>query len=175
MIERTDVYRIGQITKAHGLKGEVVFAFDDDVFDRTESEYLICDVDGILVPFFMEEYRFRSDSSVLVKFEDIDTVEQTTQILGSDVYFERSHSETRDDIGDGDEEVSLFYFVGFRIVVNGKNIGAIAAVDDSTQNWLFVLDNGTLIPANGDFIIDIDNDERTMTMDLPDGLLELNN
>ena len=61
MIRRDEVYKIGRIVKPHGLKGEVSFSFSDDIFDRTDSEYLICDMDGILVPFFMEEYRFRSD------------------------------------------------------------------------------------------------------------------
>ena len=53
MIKREDVYNIGKITKSHALKGEVVFNFSDDIFDRTESEYLICEIDGILVPFYM--------------------------------------------------------------------------------------------------------------------------
>lgn len=177
MIERNDVYRIGKIKKAHGLKGEVVFVFDDDIFDRVDCEYLICDVDGILVPFFIEEYRFRSDSSALVKFDDIDSVEQTSQILGCDVYFERKYVENNDDLSieeDDGEEFSLYYFVGFDIIADTKTIGKIESVDDSTQNWLFVLDNGTFIPANGDFITDINQEKRTITMDLPDGLLDLN-
>ena len=55
MIKQEEVYKIGRIGKPHGINGEVHFLFDDDVFDRVESEYLILDIDGILVPFFMEE------------------------------------------------------------------------------------------------------------------------
>lgn len=175
MINYEDVYKIGRITKTHGLKGEVVFEFDDDIFDRTDSDYLICEVDGILVPFFIEEYRFRSDSSALMKFEDIDSPEKACQILNSDVYFERRFTVSSDEeeAGDG-EDFSLYYFVGFSIISEGKIVGTIEAVDDSTQNWLFILDNGTYIPANGDFILDIDQQNHTITMDLPKGLLELN-
>ena len=43
-----------------------LFHFSDDVFDRTESEYLILEVDGILVPFFMEEYRFQYLSQAIM-------------------------------------------------------------------------------------------------------------
>ena len=57
MIRQEDVYKIGQITKVHGLKGEVVFNFVDDIFDRVDCDYLICELDDILVPFFIEEYR----------------------------------------------------------------------------------------------------------------------
>ena len=75
MIRKEDCYKIGKITKAHGLKGEVNFMFTDDIWDRTESPYIICEVNGILVPFYMEEYRFRSDSTALVKFEHLDSAD----------------------------------------------------------------------------------------------------
>ena len=72
MIRQEEVYRIGRLGKAHGVKGEVSLQFDDDIFDRADCDYLVLDVDGILVPFFIEEYRFRSDTVALVKFEDVD-------------------------------------------------------------------------------------------------------
>ena len=89
MIKKEDTYPIGRITKAHGLKGEVVFNFEDDIFDRVECPYLICEVEGILVPFFMEEYRFKTDSSALVKFEDINSAEQALM----DTAFFGSHTD----------------------------------------------------------------------------------
>ena len=96
MIKKEDTYPIGRITKTHGLKGEVVFNFEDDIFDRVECPYLICEVDGILVPFFMEEYRFKTDASALVKFEDIDSADQAQQLIGSEVYFENKFVEEGD-------------------------------------------------------------------------------
>ena len=61
MIKNDDVFRIGKIGKAHELKGELQMQVDDDVFDRVEADYVVLQIDGILVPFFIEEYRFRSD------------------------------------------------------------------------------------------------------------------
>ena len=90
MIRKEDCYRIGRIGKTHGVKGEVTFQVTDDVFDRADADYLILEVDGILVPFFMEEYRFRSDSVVLVKFCDIDTQERAAELTNCDVWFTRS-------------------------------------------------------------------------------------
>ena len=66
MISEQDVYKIGQIGRTHGIKGEVTFNFTDDVWDRAESEYLFLRVEGILVPFFLEEYRFRSSSITIL-------------------------------------------------------------------------------------------------------------
>ncbi len=168
MINREDVYRIGKITKAHGLKGEVVFSFDDDIFDRNDAEYLICEIDGILVPFFIEEYRFRSDSSALMKFEDIDSIEQTEQLLGSEVYYERDENESDENM------VSLYFFVGFTIQDGDNVVGKIASINDATDNWLFVTEDDVLIPANEDFIADIDYEKKIIIMDLPSGLLDLN-
>ena len=47
MIKREEVYKIGRLGKAHGIRGEVSFLFDDDVFDRVDADYLILDIDGI--------------------------------------------------------------------------------------------------------------------------------
>ena len=169
MIKKEDVYKIGRIGKAHGVKGEVTFNFNDDVFDRVDSEYLILEVDGILVPFFMEEYRFRSDSTALVKFEDIDTQDRARELTNCDVYFPRELSDN------DEEEISWSFLVGFSIVdaQSGKNVGTIASIDDNTMNILFELEDGTLIPASEELITDIDKDNKTITIALPEGILEL--
>ena len=168
MIKKEEVYKIGRIGKAHGVKGEVSFNFDDDVFDRVDAEYLILEVDGILVPFFMEEYRFRSDSTALVKFEDIDTQDRARELTNCDVYFPR-------DMADEDEEELTYSFlVGFDIIddQSGKNIGTIASIDDNTMNILFELEDGMLIPASEELITDIDKDNKTITLALPEGILD---
>jgi 16S rRNA processing protein RimM len=169
MIKKEDVYKIGRIGKAHGVKGEVSFNFDDDIFDRVDAEYLILEVDGILVPFFMEEYRFRSDNTALVKFEDIDKQDRARELTNCDVYFPR-------DLADNDEEELTYTFlVGFDIIddQSGKNVGTIASIDDNTMNILFELEDGTLIPASEELITDIDKDNKTITIALPEGILEL--
>ncbi|BDW79747.1 hypothetical protein BFINE_55420 [Bacteroides finegoldii DSM 17565] len=69
MIKKEEVYKIGLFNKPHGIHGELQFTFTDDIFDRVDCDYLVCLLDGIFVPFFIEEYRFRSDSTALVKLE----------------------------------------------------------------------------------------------------------
>ena len=73
MIKKEEVYKIGLFNKPHGIHGELQFTFTDDIFDRVDCDYLVCLLDGIFVPFFIEEYRFRSDSTALVKLEGVDT------------------------------------------------------------------------------------------------------
>jgi 16S rRNA processing protein RimM len=169
MIRQEDVYKIGRLGKAHGVKGEVSFQFDDDIFDRVDADYLVLDIDGILVPFFMEEYRFRSDSVCLVKFCNVDTQQRAQELTGCDVFFPRALAE------EGDEIPSLSMLVGFEIVnaANGKAIGRIAAIDDSTANILFEMEDGMLIPANDDLIEVIDAKQQQIKMNIPQGLLEI--
>ena len=149
--------------------GEVSFLFDDDVFDRVDADYLILDIDGILVPFFIEEYRFRSDTTALMKFEGIDTQERARELTGCDVYFPRNLAASDDD------SISWSAIVGFDIIdaSTDKSVGRIASIDDSTLNILFCLEDGHLIPASEDLITQIDQQARTITMHLPAGLLDL--
>ena len=169
MIREEEVYQIGKLGKTHGVKGEISFLFDDDVFDRVDSDYLILKVDGIFVPFFIEEYRFRSDANAIVKFEDIDTQERARELTGCEVFFPRALSDSDDG------SISWAAIVGFDIIEAGNNkpVGRIASVDDSTINILFELEDGRLIPASEDLITAIDQQARTITMHLPDGLLDL--
>ena len=154
MIKREEVYKIGIFNKPHGIHGELSFTFTDDIFDRVEAEYLICLLDGILVPFFLEEYRFRSDTTALVKLEGVDTAERARMFTNIEVYF-----------------------LGFRMEeVHHGTLGEVTDVDTSTINTLFVVDyqgEELLVPAQEEFIIDIDQKHKVITVDLPEGLIAL--
>ena len=173
MIRQEDVYKIGRLGKPHGVKGEVSFQFDDDIFDRVDADYLILEIDGILVPFFIEEYRFRSDELALMKFADIDTAEQARELTGCSVFFNREHAD-----GDTDS-MSWAEIIGYHIVdaASRQPVGTIATVDDSTINTLFEVTTkegqDLLIPADEDLIADVDKEARTITMTIPEGLLDL--
>jgi 16S rRNA processing protein RimM len=172
MIKEEDVFKIGEITKSHGLKGEVVFIFTDDVFDRVDADYLFCRIDGLFVPFFIEEYRFRSDTSALIKFEDIDSESDCQQIIGSSVYFPYSLSDGKEDSQSPD------YFIGFSIIDTNSSLkGKVVEFDDSTENLLFTIETtdgkNYIIPVHEELIESIDQDNKLITMNLPEGICDL--
>ena len=169
MIRKEEVYKIGRLGKVHGIKGEISFLLDDDVFDRVDADYLVLDVDGILVPFFIEEYRFKTDRNVLMKFDGIDTQERARELTGCDVYFPRALAESDED------NLSWAEMIGYSLVdaQSGQKIGTIAAVDDSTINILFELEDGRLIPASEELITNIDTQKHQIEINLPEGILEL--
>ena len=173
MIRRDEVYKIGKLGKPHGVKGEITFAITDDVFDRVDAEYLVLDIDGILVPFYLEEYRFKNDENVLVKFEDIDTQEQARNYTGREVFFPRHLSDS-----DG-ENMTWAEIIGFQLVdaVSGKLVGTLERVDDSTLNLLFEVTtpegDDILIPASNDLIEEVNAERKEIRMAIPEGLLDL--
>lgn len=171
MIEPDSVFHIGRIGKPHGVKGEVSFHFSDDVFDRVDAEYLFLEVEGLLVPFFMEEYRFKSDTTALMKFCDIDDANQASQLTGCDVYFPR-------DLADEDDgELTWAEIVGFTITNHATHeiVGEVIAVDTSTINTLFEVKTPVgetvLIPAADDLVANVDREGRTIDLHIPDGLI----
>lgn len=170
MIKESDVYKIGRIGKPHGVHGEVSFHFVDDVFDRADCDYLILIVDGLFVPFFIEEYRFHGEETALVKFYDIDSQEQATTLTGCDVYFERKKTSN-----ECDGDMSQAQMVGFSLIDGNSNkvVGKIASVDNSTTNILFCLDNDRLIPASEDLIEEVDAEGQRIVVNLPEGLMDL--
>lgn len=164
-----ETYKIGTLTRTHGIGGELSMNFTDDVWDRADADYVFIEVDGIQVPFFLEGWRFRSDSVVLLKFLDIDTSEDADEYVGANVYFPYDLTPEPDE----DDEYTWKHFTGWQVVeAKAGIIGEIDYVEDSTANTIFCID-GKLVPATEDFIERIDAKERTIYMNLPEGLLDL--
>lgn len=172
MIERDELIKIGRFNKPHGVKGELSFTFTDDVFDRTDCPYIVCEIDGIFVPFFIEEYRFKSDTTALLKLEDVDNETEARAFSLLDVYFPKSYYDTTTG-----QEAPGDYFIGFTVVDNARGeLGEIVAVDDTTENVLFEIDYAgreLLVPAADEFVCEIDEENRRLYMNIPEGLLDL--
>ncbi len=172
MIHEDEVFKIGKFTKPHGIKGEIALSFDSDIFDRTDCPYLICKVDGIFVPFFIKEYRFKGADTALITFEDINSEIEAKRFSGLEAYFPRKYVDEDTE----QEMLTLDYFISFSIIdAQAGNIGTITDIDDSTINTLFLVHNDKdeefIIPASDDFITNIDQDEKILYMNLPEGLL----
>ena len=187
MISENAVYEIGSITRTHGVRGEVAFLFTDDVWDRVEADYLFLRLDGLLVPFFLEEWRFRSDTVALLKFEDIDSANAAARLVGAAVYFpkELTPGEVAED------DITWRMFTGFQVFVakhqaalpadgmqEGELLGTVTDVDDRTANILLYITTPAggelIIPAVEEFVISADHKARTLLVDIPDELLTLN-
>lgn len=175
MIGKDELIRFGAVTKPHGLDGEVNLLTDFDV-DIDLLNRVVIDVDGIYVPFFIESLRPKGATTLLVRFDGIDSVERASDLTGHTVYLLKKDNLVDDD---DDDRLYLSDLIGFK-AVDDKDcaIGEIVDVDDSTENTLFVIQTAEgeelLVPAVDDFIQDIDVDGCRLTLLLPPGLADLN-
>ena len=88
MIRLEEISPIGVFGKTHGIKGEINLELNVD-FDLDDTEYIIVDIDGIFVPFFINEYRYKTNSTALVLFDDINSEESIRPFFGKTAYVKR--------------------------------------------------------------------------------------
>lgn len=172
MILKEEIFPIGQITKPHGLKGEMAFTTNSTILEDVDVPFIILEPEGLLVPFYLENVRMKTDTTGLIKLERVDSEEQAREYIGLSIYLPNMFLDEMDDA-----EFETEYFVGFEIIENQHgNIGKITTVDDSTANALFVVETESgevLIPIADEFITEIDHEGKTIYVNLPEGLLDL--
>lgn len=88
--------------------------------------------------------------------------EQIAELVGEEGFVLRSDVQ---DEGDG--TLTWQDLVGYTIEDEGKVVGKIAQVDESTINTLAILEDERMIPLHEDFIVEIDEDTRVIRVQLP--------
>jgi 16S rRNA processing protein RimM len=161
---------IGYISKTHGLKGHVILRLLDLVgIDEEAIKSVFLELHGSQVPYFIEECR-PSNNGYILKLETLDTIDTSKKVIGKKVF-------ALEDFILEDEE-SLNEFIGYAIIDSRLgNIGNISEVDEKTDNVIIkvIHPSGTeiILPFNDDFIIEIDDDHKTIEFNSPEGLIEM--
>lgn len=178
MINSDQLIEIGKIQKLHGLNGEMTASITDSVFDDVKNcPYFVCEMDGIFVPFFIKNYRFRTDTTILLTFDGIESQEAAQEFCGLTLYFDRkcfSKKEAEQYDAETEEEDSL---IGYTIIDKNYGVlGKVIDIDDQTANVLFIVehnDSELMVPAADELVEGIDDEEKTIIMNLPQGLINL--
>lgn len=161
---------VGTILKAHGIKGELNVGLTDMAEpddDFAPGACVILELDGLDVPFFVAGCRPRGAESVLLTLDDVASDTDAAALVGQTVYVYADPAELGDELMAGD-------LVGFKLLTDaGEVIGSIDRLVELTPGvWYFGVGD-RLIPAVDEFIREIDPEGPTVTVSLPDGLLEL--
>lgn len=183
MITADEITAVGIFTKTHGLKGEMHALLDIDPEFFLSHDCLVIDVEGIYVPFFVESVRPKGHTAVLIKPADVNDEAGAGIFAGKTIYVNKDLLADYEEIirEDGDQGAYADDFVGFTLLdTAGNALGEITDVETSTANTLFIVhrpqESGMLyVPVAEEFICNIDMAGRKITMQLPDGLLDLNN
>lgn len=168
-----DCFELGIITKIHSFKGEVILFLDTDLPENYYNiEHLFLEINRQLVPFFIESKKVQKAQSLRIKFEGVNTEGDALSITNKKVFLPLTAlPELNDD---------QFYYheiIDFNITnSNNETVGNIIEVIDNSANRLVsvrINDKEALIPFNDNHILKIDKPNKTIQLDIPEGLLEL--
>ena len=172
-MRKDDCFYLGKIAKKFSFKGELLAYLDSDepeLYENLESVFV--DINGHLIPFFIEDSFLHKNDFLRIQFEDIHSEEEADKILGCELYLPLDLLPELED--------NQFYFhevVGFDVEdTKLGNVGKLIRVNDSNYQALFEIDhNGTeiLVPMIDQFIELVDRKNKKLVLNIPDGLLDL--
>lgn len=178
MIASEEIKPVGKFLKPHGVNGEITLLRDFDDIDFEDFSCLVVDIDGIFVPFFLNSVRPKGNDTDLVTIDGVNDELQAARFTNKTVYVLRKELEPDTGASDGEEGFYADDFIGYSVVTDKSvTLGKVTGIEDTTANYLFIVEtpDGTnlLIPVAEEFIADIDPERKTLTLDLPEGLLEM--
>jgi 16S rRNA processing protein RimM len=148
---------VGRITKAHGLRGEVVVQLHSDLDERVAKGAAFLTDAGELV---VRSSRVHQDRR-LVHFEGIDDRNGAEALRGTALMGEPIEVEG---------VVFVHELIGAEVrLPDGSVVGSVTAVEDNPASDLLVLSTGHLVPLV--FMLDHTPGE-VVVIDPPDGLLD---
>lgn len=166
--ETMEKIHIGKIVNAVALKGEVkVYTYSDPARYEEISEIYVENE-----PHKIQNVRFQGNT-VILKLAGIDDRNAAEACKNKDIYI------TEDELPELPEDTYYIRdLIGMDVVSeDGKVSGTLSDIITGTAQDLYEvkLENGKelLIPGVGEFILDININERKITVKLPEGLLEL--
>ena len=163
MITKEEVIAIGRITRTHGKRGEIQCLTSNEFWDNADATFLILNIDNILVPFRVLDWRGKGSDSLIFQLDHITDEQSAQALIGCQADMLKA------DTCEEDELLPTWQsLVGYRILDTDQGeLGTIVHVDETTINTLVTLDNDQLIPLHEDFIINIDPENELLTICLP--------
>ncbi len=172
-MENDQFFRIGHISRVHGNDGKVYVKLDVDdgsTYENLESVFL--ELENKPVPFFIESFRW-TPNGPLIKFEDFIDREDAMRYLGTSLLLPIEELKPL--------EKGKFYFhelISCELIdSNSGTIGEIELIYDQTSQILLGVNHKgkeVLIPLVDEYNPVFDRESKTLKMDLPEGLIDLN-
>lgn len=168
MIDPASLHPLGTLGKPIGYKGALYLHSDYDIEAGT---FIFLIMDGLPVPYLVTEVKVKG-ADLAITLKGIDDDKAAAALNKKEVYSDEK-PETEDD-----GIVYLSDLAGYRLMNGDTELGTIARMDDSTENVLLYVSTGgdkeIIIPAAEDLMTALDAENKILTMDLPEGLINLN-
>jgi 16S rRNA processing protein RimM len=167
-----DCFRIGTILKTRGLKGELQLYIDFDNLADINITSVFIDMQGKMIPYFVESIKYPQKGIAYLYVEDIDTIEKATPLVKKDVYLSNKLKPKKKK-----SEFTLKDLLGFTAIdENEGELGKISAINEFPQQLIATVtykDCEVLFPLNEAVIKGIDVVKNVVFVDLPEGLLDI--
>ena len=163
MITNEQVISIGRLTRTHGKRGELQCLMSNEYWDNADATFLILKLDNIFVPFRVQDWRGKGSDSLIFQLDNITDEQEAQRLIGTEAFMLLS------DMNQEDEVMPTWQsLVGYRVMDTDQGeLGTVDQVDETTINTLITLSDGRLIPIHEDFIIDINAEDKLLTICLP--------
>lgn len=164
--------RIGKIAGTHGLQGDVVLLHVAGHSDwlKTDTVLFLELRKGSRIPYFITQLRPLNDEEIILRLEDVNTVEEARKLAGKPVYI-------REDVLKEEKVDSPLLWIGFNMVDRSRGgLGPIEDVYQAGSQWLAQLTiegKEVLVPLVDQFIIEVNARNKFVRVDLPEGLIEV--
>ena len=166
-------FYLGKILKAHASKGALLINLDTDSPENyTELESVFVQMNGQLIPFFIESLELRHNNNAVVSFADIDDIEQASMLISCALFLPISMLPPLSG--------NKFYYheiIGFSI--EDEQFGDAGIIEEVLeyphQAVLRVMLKGKeiLIPISDEIIQKVDRSTKTIHTRTPEGLIAL--
>lgn len=172
-IPKADCDKVGFFKKTHGVFGELVLEYEPQFeYSIENANRVFVEIDGLLVPFFVMEdgFRFKTENSAILTFDGVDSEKYAKRMVGSSVFL------FKNEIIEMPDEPFESQFENY-LLIDEKlgDIGIIEQVDNYSGNIVITVKyrgQELLVPFNEDFLIEIDKNNKTLKLKLPEGLIE---
>ncbi len=163
------IRHIGKIVKTHNIDGRGLLIFEEWCLKKlTKTEWIFIQIDGFPVPFFVSSFQPISNSSAIIKLEDVNNIDQMSKLLKLPVYIEWKGKKPPQDIK---------ILEGYKVIDSSYGeIGNITEVNDFNGNFIAQIqhsDTFILIPLSDEIVIHVDKKNKTINVNLPEGLIEI--
>ena len=168
-----DFYYLGKITKKFSFRGEVIIFLDTD---SPEFYYnikkIFINLNNVLTPFDLSSVIPNKSNRIRVKINGINSENDTKKLINKEIYLPIESLPKTD-------ENSFYYheIIGYTVLdQDSKKVGYITGVNDQSPQHLFQINASgkkTLVPINDNLILKVDKKNKTMRIELPDGILDL--
>lgn len=168
-----DCYQLGYIVRTHGVKGQVVAYFDVDYpEDYEELESVFLQMNGKLVPFFIDALDLQPNGRIIIKFEDVNAIAEAEKLKNVPLYLPLNNLP--------ELEEDQFYFheiIGY--TVHDEQLGELGTVKEIYEmpyQDLMAMDYKgveVLIPVQDELILRADKTTQKLYVNLPEGLVDI--